>query len=243
MKRVFSIVACLMVFPTVVATHSTGCPWTAADPASYLVIDTPDGNRYYWEERGNPFGTPLVVGGAILFGPDADGDGVPEFFGGQGSFMYMESNGIDGLQRDVDETCGHGSDFQLFPPGPSGVPRVELEEGSTILPVSLNGLASQQVGCFGLVQVGVASASLPVVGVRLLSDPCTVSNPPCEIYRSAGLTCVANPAACCFPIFAFVPSAPNDVACVRSALLKVDVNGDGFWDVVLPVATVTAPPC
>lgn len=103
--------ALLALAPLANATHVDPCEVASAPVGSYLEIDTPDGKKYYQEERGNPFGTPIPMSG-FFFGADADGDGVPELLEGEGSWTYEESNGLVGLQRG-----GIGLLGDWFPPG------------------------------------------------------------------------------------------------------------------------------
>jgi hypothetical protein len=97
--------------PADVSTAQTCVP-TGADPATYLTVVVA-GRTFYQEERGNPVGTPVPFSG-LLLGPDLDGDGVPEFGEGQGSWTYEETNGLEGLQRG-----GVGLFGDDFPPGSS----------------------------------------------------------------------------------------------------------------------------
>lgn len=105
----------LLLLPVAVASHADPCFATGADPSTVIVIDTPDGKRFYDEERGNPFGTPIPLL-SILLGPDGDdADPLPEPFDGEGSRFFEESNGLDGLQRGTTGWYGEG-----FPPGCDG---------------------------------------------------------------------------------------------------------------------------
>jgi hypothetical protein len=104
------LVASLMLVLAMPVSVAQDCTPTSADPASVLVIDLL-GRTSYCEERGNPLGVPIPLSG-FLFGPDADGDGIPEPFEGQGTWCYEETNGRGGMQRG-----GIGLLGDWFPPG------------------------------------------------------------------------------------------------------------------------------
>ena len=112
------------IVPLVNADHDIGCEPTSADPATYNIVDLPDGTRLYVEERAVP--EPANTN------PPIPGSG---FVLADGTWIYQESNGVDGLQRGGtsipclpaedpclvtgvdpvnDENCGHGPDTILF---------------------------------------------------------------------------------------------------------------------------------
>jgi len=128
---------------------------------------------------------------------------------------------------------------------PSPVVQVD-PPGATILSVPSGG-SGAQVACFGVVQLNLTNgASLPVAGIRSGSAPCwpkTGGTPPCDLYtgKPGVASCWVNPAACCTTVFEF--STGTAIACVKSTFMRIDVQNDGFWDVVLPAAVVTGPPC
>jgi len=131
--KTIAILAALAVagslVPFVNADHDIGCEPSSADPASYNRIDLPDGTILYVEERavGEPANTnPPVPGSGFVLGIAGEGEGT---------WIYQESNGVDGLQRGGtsipclpaedpclvtgvdpvnDENCGHGPDTILF---------------------------------------------------------------------------------------------------------------------------------
>jgi hypothetical protein len=112
------------------ATHGQNCVPGQADPSTVIVIDHPvTGQKFYWEETGNPLGTnPPIPGTGYLLGG--------------GTWMYEESNTVPGLQRGfislfcepfpgeplpplwsacnspMDKSCGHGPDTMILGFGP-----------------------------------------------------------------------------------------------------------------------------
>jgi len=167
----------------------------------------------------------------------------PTIIQGTHGFVFHDG-GSGGCPPDCPSECPP----DCLPPGcpPScGGPTIQFDPpGSTILAVSSTG--STLVGCAGLVQVTFTSgASAPLPGVRAGSTPCTATSPPCEPYtgQPGVASCVANPAGCCTPLFAPTTSGGGQALCVRSSAVRVDLNNDGFWDVVVPTATLTDPPC
>ena len=158
----------------------------------------------------------------------------------QGSLRFML--GHVELRWDVTATC-------ITTQGPSivSIPGVEVSApGDTIAAVPLVTVGQGPIAaCMGTVQVTFTNgASVPLPGVRLGSASCSLSNPPCEAYATLpGVTsCGANPLACCTPLYEATVGT-TDFLCVKETFIRIDINDDGIWDLIVPAATVTSPPC
>lgn len=115
------------------AANNEECVPEAADPATYDVLDLPDGTRLYLNSRCRPLSDPLTQDPTPY-----PCNAVTAFVLGDGFFIYQEANGLPGLQRGGvnallcenplgepdpfctaadpinDENCGRGPDRMLF---------------------------------------------------------------------------------------------------------------------------------
>lgn len=120
--------------------------------------------------------------------------------------------------------------------------RYDIELGTRLLTAStVKSGTGSVVACAGVVQVTFTTGtSLALPAVEPSAGPCTDAQPPCDAYlllAPAVVSCEANPSLCCTPLY-LANTATSLTLCLFEAKILLDLNHDGYWDVVQPARTL-----